>query len=78
MSVLDEQAKDILRRLQPGDLFTLRDEKNVVCRATEVRHPVECIPLVRAYEMEGPRGRRSDRMYRAISLDRVEAILPKE
>lgn len=78
MKVLDEQARDILHRLRPGDLFTLRDEKNVVCKVREVRHPVECLPLVRADEMEGPRGHRTIRMFRAISLDRVEKILPSE
>lgn len=76
--VLDDHAKDLLRRLHPGVLFTLKDEKNVVCEVTEVRHPIECLPLVRAYEMEGPKGHRTHRMYRGISLDRVERILPSE
>lgn len=59
--------------IAPGDYFLVKDDRTVF-RCVKVE-PSEGGPWVRAYEMEGPRGRRTDRMFRAVFLSKVDRIL---
>lgn len=75
MTVLDDQALDILRRLRPGDRFTLRDGPGVFL-CTQVLHPIEQPPYARAYRLEGPRGEEYKTQFRSPAISRIEAIVP--
>lgn len=66
--------------LQPGDLFTICDERGVFECQEVVRLKLngitpelsgEVAPYVRAWELEGPRGALRRRQFRAIRLARV-------
>lgn len=72
--MLDEQAVANLRKLQPGHLFKMRDNPNTWFRCDKVEHPIEQEPWIRAHEMEGPKGSRRPRMFRAIPISKVDTI----
>lgn len=73
--VLDEQARGLLRTLQPGDLFVMRGLDNTVIRCDLITHPVEGEPYVRGQEMEGPKGHRRPRMFRAVRISNVDKVV---
>ena len=74
MTVLDEQAREVLRQLQPGDHFTLRGD-NIVIRCTKVNHPIEQEPWADGYVVDrgGTLGNA-----RAIRVSRIDRILPRK
>lgn len=71
--VLDEQAREVLRTLRPGDQFTLKDRAGTLqCMAWE--HPVESEPWVRAYGVDPRTGALNG--FCAIRVSRIDKVLP--
>lgn len=62
--------------LQPGDFFVRTDDAKkrqgdrTVYRCDKIENAV-----VRGYEMEGPKGRRTPRMFRSVLLSTVDRVL---
>lgn len=71
-TVLDEQARDVLRTLRVGGRFTIKGTPGTF-QVKEWHHPTESEPWVSAHKCEGPWGLT---MSRAIRVSRIEAVVP--
>jgi hypothetical protein len=64
--------------LNPGDYFTIKDNKTIFKCMKVIMLEDEALSWIRAMEMEGPRGKRTERMFRALLLSEVDQILEGE
>lgn len=62
--------------LQPGDLFVRTDDtKKRQGDRTVYRCDKIVGNIVRCFEQEGPKGRRTDRMFRSVLVNTVDRVL---
>ncbi len=69
-----EQLK-LLQQLQPGDKFVVTGERAVM-ELIEIRHPVEAMPVLVCWELQGPRSARVRGNRRAFQLTRLFGVVP--
>ena len=73
--VPSERQLQLLQELRPGTKFVVSGERAVM-ELIEVRHPVESVPVLACYELEGPRRAQTRGKRRAFSLTRLFGVVP--